>query len=229
MKSMGMSGAMRRSCRSAGGYASARHLAIFLRVLATTNLPCVLPAVTPKARAELPALWWKSSATCPDRHRAAQHWRKRGDSPDRARPCDCRRTAQMRPCRAIPGPEPTHRLLFFRSEMDAHIRERALLERDLRAAIGGDALRPYYQPIVDLKSRQIVSFESLARWHNPVSGLILPDAFIPLAEELGILDMVSGQLFGDACRDAVTWPEYISLTFNFSPSQFSDRTFADAI
>lgn len=118
---------------------------------------------------------------------------------------------------------------FFDPKMDAHIRERALLERDLRAAIGGDALRPYYQPIVDLKSRQIVSFESLARWHNPVSGLILPDAFIPLAEELGILDMVSGQLFGDACRDAVTWPEYISLTFNFSPSQFSDRTFADAI
>jgi len=118
---------------------------------------------------------------------------------------------------------------FFDPKMDAHIRERSLLEKDLRAAIGGEALRPYYQPIVDLKSRQIVSFESLARWHNPVSGLILPDTFIPLAEELGILDMVSGQLFGDACRDAVTWPEHISLTFNFSPSQFSDRTFADTI
>jgi diguanylate cyclase (GGDEF)-like protein len=118
---------------------------------------------------------------------------------------------------------------FFDPKMDAHIRERSLLEKDLRAAIGGDALRPYYQPIIDLRSRRIVSFESLARWHNPVSGLILPDKFIPLAEELGILDMVSGQLFGDACRDAVTWPEHISLTFNFSPSQFSDRTFADAI
>jgi diguanylate cyclase (GGDEF)-like protein len=118
---------------------------------------------------------------------------------------------------------------FFDPKMDAHIRERALLEKDLRAAIGGDALRPHYQPIVDLKSRQIVSFESLARWHNPVSGLILPDTFIPLAEELGMLDQVSGQLFGDACRDAVTWPEHISLTFNFSPSQFGDRTFADAI
>lgn len=118
---------------------------------------------------------------------------------------------------------------FFDPKMDAHIRERALLEKDLRAAIGGDALRPYYQPIVDLKSRNIVSFESLARWHNPVSGLILPDTFIPLAEELGILDLVSGQLFGDACRDAVTWPDDISLTFNFSPSQFSDRSFADAI
>jgi diguanylate cyclase (GGDEF)-like protein len=118
---------------------------------------------------------------------------------------------------------------FFDPKMDAHIRERSLMEKDLRAAIGGDGLRPYYQPIVDLKTRRIVSFESLARWHNPVSGLILPDTFIPLAEELGILDMVSGQLFGDACRDAAAWPEEISLTFNFSPSQFSDRHFADAI
>jgi diguanylate cyclase (GGDEF)-like protein len=118
---------------------------------------------------------------------------------------------------------------FFDPKMDAHIRERSLLEKDLRAAIGGDGLRPYYQPIVDLKTRRIVSFESLARWHNPVSGLILPDTFIPLAEELGILDMVSGQLFGDACRDAAAWPEDVSLTFNFSPSQFADRSFADAI
>jgi diguanylate cyclase (GGDEF)-like protein len=118
---------------------------------------------------------------------------------------------------------------FFDPKMDAHIRERSLLEKDLRAAIGGNALRPYYQPIVDLKSRRVVSLESLARWHNPVTGLILPDVFIPLAEEIGILDAVSGQLFGDACRDAVTWPEDISLTFNFSPSQFSDRSFADAI
>jgi len=118
---------------------------------------------------------------------------------------------------------------FFDPKMDAHIRERSLLEKDLREAIGGNTLRPYYQPIVDLKSRRIVSFEGLARWHNPVSGLILPDTFIPLAEELGLLDMVSGQLFGDACRDAVTWPDDVSLTFNFSPSQLSDRTFADAV
>ena len=118
---------------------------------------------------------------------------------------------------------------FFDPKMDAHIRERSLLEKDLRAAIGGDAIRPYYQPIVDLRTRRIVSFEALARWHNPVTGLILPDTFIPLAEELGLLDIVSGQLFGDACRDAVHWPEDVSLTFNFSPSQLSDRTFADAV
>jgi diguanylate cyclase (GGDEF)-like protein len=118
---------------------------------------------------------------------------------------------------------------FFDPRMDAHVRERSLLEKDLRAGIGGDQIRPYYQPIVDLRTRRIVSFESLGRWHHPVSGLIPPDVFVPLAEELDLLNLVSGQLFGDACRDAVKWRDDISLSFNFSPSQLNDRRFADAV
>jgi diguanylate cyclase (GGDEF)-like protein len=118
---------------------------------------------------------------------------------------------------------------FFDPKMDAHVRERSLLEKDLKAAIGGNEIRPYYQPIVDLNTKRIVSFESLARWQHPVSGMIMPDTFIPLADELGLIDTVSGQLFGDACRDAVTWPDDISLSFNFSPSQLADRRFADAV
>jgi diguanylate cyclase (GGDEF)-like protein len=118
---------------------------------------------------------------------------------------------------------------FFDPKMDAHVRERSLLEKDLRAAIEGHEIQPYYQPIVDLKSRRIVGFESLARWRHPVSGFISPDTFIPLVEELGLMDLLSGQLFGDACRDAATWPDDVSLSFNFSPSQVSDRNFADAV
>jgi diguanylate cyclase (GGDEF)-like protein len=118
---------------------------------------------------------------------------------------------------------------FFDPKMDAHVRERSLLEKDFRAAIGGYDIRPYYQPIIDLKTRRIVGFESLARWHHTISGMIMPDTFIPLAEELGLMDELSGQLFGDACRDAATWPEYVSLSFNFSPSQLADRNFADEV
>jgi diguanylate cyclase (GGDEF)-like protein len=118
---------------------------------------------------------------------------------------------------------------FFDPKMDAHVRERALLERDLRAAIRNYDIRPYYQPIVDLKSRQVVSFESLARWHHPMSGAVTPETFIPLAEELGLIEVLAGPLFERACRDAVTWPEHVSLSFNFSPSQFSDRGFAGQI
>ena len=118
---------------------------------------------------------------------------------------------------------------FFDPKMDAHIRERTLLEQDIKTAIGTDDIRPYYQPIVDLKTKRIVSFESLARWHHPINGLVPPDTFLPIAEELGLMDILSGQLFGDACRDAVTWPEYVSLSFNFSPEQVSDRSFAEDI
>jgi diguanylate cyclase (GGDEF)-like protein len=118
---------------------------------------------------------------------------------------------------------------FFDPKLDAHVRERSLLEKDLRAAIGEDEIRPYYQPIVDLKSRRIVGFESLARWRHPVSGFISPDTFVPLAEELGLMDLVSDQLFRVACRDAATWPDDVLLSFNFSPSQLSDRSFADAV
>jgi diguanylate cyclase (GGDEF)-like protein len=118
---------------------------------------------------------------------------------------------------------------FFDPKMDAHVRERSLLEKDLRASIGGYDVRPYYQPILDLKTRRIVSLESLARWHHPMHGLVMPDTFIPLAEELGLIDILSGQLFGDACRDAAAWPEYVSLSFNFSPTQFSNRNFAQDV
>jgi len=62
-----------------------------------------------------------------------------------------------------------------------------------------------------------------------VSGFVSPDTIIPLAEEVGLMDLVSGQLFGDACRDAATWPDDVSLSFNFSPSQLGDRSFADAV
>jgi len=118
---------------------------------------------------------------------------------------------------------------FFDPKMDAHVRARALLEKDLREAIGGYSIRPYYQPIVDLKTRRIVSFESLARWHHPMDGMVAPDSFIPLAEELGLMDALSGQLFGDSCRDAAKWPEDISLSFNFSPTQLSDKNFAQDV
>jgi diguanylate cyclase (GGDEF)-like protein len=118
---------------------------------------------------------------------------------------------------------------FFDPKLDAHVRERLLLEKDLRAAIEGNKIQPYYQPIVDLKSRRIVSFECLARWRHPMNGMISPDTFIPLAEELGLINLVSGQLLGDACRDATTWPDDVSLSFNFVPSQVSNRNFADEV
>jgi diguanylate cyclase (GGDEF)-like protein len=118
---------------------------------------------------------------------------------------------------------------LFDPKMDGLIQERSVLERDFRAALGGDQIHAYYQPIVDVKSRRIVGFESLARWVHPVRGIILPDTFLPLAENLGLMGQLSNQLFDDACRTAATWPNNISLSFNFSPSQLSDQDLPAAI
>src|SRR5262249_48238873 len=67
------------------------------------------------------------------------------------------------------------------------------------------------------------------RWNHPERGIILPEVFIPLAEDLGLMDELSGQLFEDACLHAAAWPAHISLSFNFSPRQVGDPAFGDAI
>jgi len=128
----------------------------------------------PSRRARSPARWSSASRARPDRHRTDQHRASVGIAQagrGHVTVDELLRCAHV----ALSRARTIHtEYCFFDPKMDAHIRERSLLEKDLRAAIGGDAIQPYYQPIVDLKTRRIVSFESLARWHNPVSGLILP-------------------------------------------------------
>jgi EAL domain-containing protein (putative c-di-GMP-specific phosphodiesterase class I) len=82
---------------------------------------------------------------------------------------------------------------------------------------------------VDVRSGKIVSFEALARWVHPEQGPISPEVFIPLAEDLGLLNRLSGQLFHDACRQASSWPSDITLSFNFSPNQLRDARFGEAV
>jgi diguanylate cyclase (GGDEF)-like protein len=118
---------------------------------------------------------------------------------------------------------------LFDPRMDEVVHERSILEKDFRAALDANQIRSYYQPIVDVKSKRVVAFESLARWNHPVRGFISPNAFIPLAEELGLMTQLSEQLFADACRTAVTWPKDISLSFNFTPAQLSNRNLPVAI
>jgi diguanylate cyclase (GGDEF)-like protein len=118
----------------------------------------------------------------------------------------------------------TSTLCFFEQEMDAHVQERDFLENELRSAIGTSALRPFYQPIQDLKTKRIVGFEALARWTHATAGEISPERFIPIAEECGLINDLSDYLFRQACRDAQQWPSDVTLSFNISPAQLRDRT-----
>jgi diguanylate cyclase (GGDEF)-like protein len=113
---------------------------------------------------------------------------------------------------------------FFEEEMDRHVRERDSLERELRAAIGTSALRPWYQPIVDLKTGEVIAFEALARWSHSRLGDIEPERFIPIAESSGLIRPLGDWLLRCAVNDAMSWPHHVTLSFNISPAQLKDPT-----
>ena len=113
---------------------------------------------------------------------------------------------------------------FFEEEMDRHSRERARLERDLAAAIEAGAVCPWYQPIVDLKTQEVIAFEALARWTHSTLGDIPPDRFIPIAEDCGLIQQLSDYLLHRACTDALAWPDHVMLSFNISGSQLKEKT-----
>jgi len=113
---------------------------------------------------------------------------------------------------------------FFESEMDTHVERRIQIERDLRSAIASNGITPYYQPLVSLDNNRIIGFEALARWNNGDTGFVPPDVFIPIAEETGLINALSDQLFRQACLDANKWPPNFVLAFNVSPVQLRDPT-----
>jgi diguanylate cyclase (GGDEF)-like protein len=113
---------------------------------------------------------------------------------------------------------------FFEPEMDSHVERRIQIERDLRCAIASNGIVPHYQPLVSLDGNRIIGFEALARWKNGDSGFVPPDVFIPIAEETGLINGLSDQLFRRACLDAKAWPATFVLAFNVSPVQLRDPT-----
>ncbi len=118
---------------------------------------------------------------------------------------------------------------FFDPAIDAALRERAELEADLRQAIGTSAILPYYQPLVDLAHGSTFGFEVLARWNHPTRGMLQPDAFIPLAEDLRLIGELSLNLLRQAVKDAADWDPSLVLSVNLAPDQFQDRYLTEKI
>jgi len=110
----------------------------------------------------------------------------------------------------------------FDAAMEMAAVRRATMETELRKAIRARTIVPHYQPLIDLKSSEIVAFEALARWQTSPGQYVSPAEFIPLAEEAGLIVELTDQLLRQACADAIRWPESVSLSFNISPTQLSD-------
>lgn len=119
------------------------------------------------------------------------------------------------------------RYAIFNIEMHAHAMNFLQLETDLRHVIERSELVIYYQPIVSLATTEIVALESLVRWQHPQRGLILPDEFIPLAEETREIDNIGNWVIQEACAQNKVWHDMgfsnITVTVNISLLQFRHK------
>ena len=118
---------------------------------------------------------------------------------------------------------------FFEPEMDLQMQARRVMEQDLRQALPAGEFELYYQPIVDLTSNDICGFEALIRWNHPARGLVAPNAFIPLAEEIGLIVPIGEWVIQQACATAALWPEQMHVAVNISAVQFRSAGLLDAI
>jgi diguanylate cyclase (GGDEF)-like protein len=118
---------------------------------------------------------------------------------------------------------------FYQSSLNKEVNERRQIEMDLRDAIECNQLELHYQPIIDLRRDVITGFEALARWRHPTRGMVPPTAFIPVAEDSGLILQLGEWALREACRKAVHWPADIKVAVNVSPTQFSAANLVDRI
>ncbi|MDQ3798203.1 MAG: EAL domain-containing protein [Acidobacteriota bacterium] len=122
----------------------------------------------------------------------------------------------------------------FDSQMHTRAIQALTLENELRRALEKGEIKPYFQPIVALKTGKIVGFEALARWVHPERGLVSPADFIPLAEETGLIVPIGFSILRESCRQTVEWqkkyhlPE-LSISVNLSGKQFKQATLIEEI
>jgi diguanylate cyclase (GGDEF)-like protein/PAS domain S-box-containing protein len=109
---------------------------------------------------------------------------------------------------------------LFETAMDDRLRERRLLELDLQSALASRSFELRYQPIVDLETGVLVSFEALAQWRHPVRGIVSPVLFVPLLEELNLMRAFGAWALMRACEDAMLWPQPVRVGVNVSARQF---------
>jgi diguanylate cyclase (GGDEF)-like protein len=122
---------------------------------------------------------------------------------------------------------------LYADEIDAEMRERMELERQLRQSLSRRELSLVYQPQVDLASGEIIAIEALLRWQNPSVGIIAPSTFIPIAEESRLIVDLGTWVLNEACRQNRAWQKagyaQFRMSVNVSARQFAQPDFVDIV
>ena len=118
---------------------------------------------------------------------------------------------------------------FFEAGMDQALRERRILEHELRLAVKAGQLYLDYQPQVETQTGEVIGFEALLRWNHPTRGLIPPADFVPIAEESGFISQLGLWVLREAAREAMSWQNPLRIAVNVSPMQFYQSDLADKI
>lgn len=114
---------------------------------------------------------------------------------------------------------------FYNQEFTQRIQKRLDLESRLRRALENEEFLLHYQPIYNLKDQKLIGVEALIRWQDPEHGLIMPDEFIPFAEEAGLIIPIGDWVLEQACKQVVEWDaqgfKNLHLAVNISSLQFN--------
>jgi diguanylate cyclase (GGDEF)-like protein len=116
---------------------------------------------------------------------------------------------------------------FFDEQMEKRAQARRAGELDLRRALALRQFEVYYQPQVNIGTGRLVGFEALVRWRHPQRGLIPPSDFLPMAEQIGVLDAMGEWVLRTACREATKWPPGVVIAVNVAPSQLHTGNFLE--
>ena len=122
---------------------------------------------------------------------------------------------------------------FYAATMSAALQARLKLENDLHFAVLRNELELFYQPRIDFSSGTVIGYEALLRWNHPQDGLIAPGAFIPIAEDCGLIIPIGEWVIREACQQMKRWREanfaVQSMSVNLSARQFFDSSLPERV
>ena len=122
-----------------------------------------------------------------------------------------------------------HCVRFFEPEMDAELQKRIELEKAIRTAVRDQSFVLHYQPVFEMSGHHLIGFEALIRLPAADGTLIPPMSFIPVAEEIRLIDKIGAWVLREACRTATAWPKHLTVAVNLSPAQFGAGSVSEMV